>query len=150
MKSNLLTALLALAIAGTSLAQGFKKMKVDHAAISVVDLKKSGDFYKKIIGLDSIDEPFKDGKHLWFSMGNGVQLHIISGAPKAKEYYQYNHICLGTDNVIAFTKLLDSKKIPWVDTQGVLNKITTRPDGVQQIWVKDPDGYWIEVNSANK
>jgi lactoylglutathione lyase len=135
-------------VAGFS--QGFKKMQIDHEALSVVDLKKSRNFYVSILGLDSIAEPFKDGKHLWLSLGRGVQLHIISGAPKAKEYYQYNHLCLGTDNLESFTKQLAANKIGWVDTNGVANKTTTRPDGVHQVWLKDPDGYWIEVNDANK
>jgi lactoylglutathione lyase len=25
---------------------------------------------------------------------------------------------------------------------------TTRVDGVQQIWLQDPDGYWVEINDA--
>tara|TARA_R110000868_G_scaffold1389_10_gene10744 strand:+ start:3320 stop:3502 length:183 start_codon:yes stop_codon:yes gene_type:complete len=29
-----------------------------------------------------------------------------------------------------------------------LSNITKRPDGVKQIYLQDPDGYWIEVNSA--
>jgi len=26
------------------------------------------------------------------------------------------------------------------------SKVTMRPDGVRQIYLQDPDGYWIEVN----
>jgi lactoylglutathione lyase len=25
-------------------------------------------------------------------------------------------------------------------------KVTDRPDGVHQVYLQDPDGYWIEVN----
>ena len=81
-------------------------MQIDHDAIYVVDLKKSRNFYVNILGLDTIPEPFKDGKHIWLSLGRGVQLHIISGAAKPKEYFQYNHLCLGTDDLTAFTKYL--------------------------------------------
>jgi lactoylglutathione lyase len=28
--------------------------------------------------------------------------------------------------------------------------ITTRVDGVKQIYFKDPDGYWIEINDAKE
>jgi len=26
--------------------------------------------------------------------------------------------------------------------------VTTRPDGVHQIWFQDPDGYWLEINDV--
>jgi hypothetical protein len=35
---------------------------------------------------------------------------------------------------------------PFEDVAGNKNKITTRVDGVHQIWLQDPDGYWIEIN----
>jgi lactoylglutathione lyase len=28
--------------------------------------------------------------------------------------------------------------------------ITNRVDGVKQIYFKDPDGYWIEINDAKE
>ena len=40
------------------------------------------------------------------------------------------------------------KKLNWVyeDVIGNKNAITTRVDGVHQIWLQDPDGYWLEIN----
>jgi lactoylglutathione lyase len=32
------------------------------------------------------------------------------------------------------------------DLQGALGAITLRPDEIQQIYFRDPDGYWIEMN----
>jgi len=129
-------------------AQEFKKMRFNHNAFFVVDLKKSAPFYLNVLKLDSIPEPFHDGKHLWLSLGNGQTIHIIQGAEKSREYFQNNHVCLSTDNVLAFTKHLEKMNVPWVDVGGNVNKITTRVDGVQQVWLKDPDGYWVEVNNA--
>ena len=31
--------------------------------------------------------------------------------------------------------------------QGVIQK---RKDGIKQIWIRDPQGYWIEINSTNQ
>ncbi len=133
---------------GSCLAQDFKKMRFNHMAFFVKDLKKSAIFYQDVLKLDTIPEPFHDGKHLWLSVGNGGSIHVIEGAAQPKEYFQNNHLCLSTDNVLAFTKVLEARKIGWVDAGGNTNKITTRVDGVLQIWVKDPDGYWIEINNA--
>ena len=35
--------------------------------------------------LDSLPEPFHDGKHAWFAIGQGKQLHIIEGATSRTE-----------------------------------------------------------------
>ena len=87
-------------------AQGFQKMKIDHVAVFVVNLQQSGKFYMDILGLDTIPEPFHDKRHYWFSLGNGIALHMIQGAEKPKDYFQNDHMCLRTDNVVAFTKHL--------------------------------------------
>ena len=48
-----------------------------------------------------------------------------------------------------FTKILKKKAIVFEDATGNKNnKVTTRPNGAKQIWLQDPDGYWIEINDA--
>ena len=37
-------------------------------------------------------------------------------------------------------------KIPYEDWPGGQNKITIRADGIRQIYIRDPNGYWIEIN----
>jgi hypothetical protein len=36
------------------------------------------------------------------------------------------------------------------DLQGTPGAITLRPDGIRQIYFREPDGYWIEMNDAGK
>ena len=36
----------------------------------------------------------------------------------------------------------------WEDQDGKKMALTTRTDGVKQVWLQDPDGYWIEINDA--
>jgi lactoylglutathione lyase len=47
-----------------------------------------------------------------------------------------------------FIKILKQGKIAFEDWQGKPNSVTLRVDGVKQIYFKDPDGYWIEINDA--
>ena len=123
--------------------------KFNHLAIYVTDLQRSGDFYQNVIGLDTIPEPFHDGKHLWLKTGPGNSLHIIEGAEIKKEYFKANHICFSVTSVDVFTDMLKMKGILFEDFTGSKNnKVTIRPDGVKQIWLQDPDGYWIEINDA--
>jgi len=120
--------------------------RLNHTAIFVKDLKTSRSFYEKIIGLDTIPEPFHDGKHVWFSIGPGISLHVIEGADQRKEYYKGQHTCLTVPSVEVFTEILKKNQLVWENISGEVNKVTTRVDGVRQIWLRDPDGYWIEIN----
>jgi lactoylglutathione lyase len=124
------------------------KAKLNHTAIYVVDLKKAGDFYTNIIGLDTVPEPFHDGKHIWLQTAPHIQMHIIQGATGPKTYYKNQHSCFSVASVEAFTKMLITKKIAFEDRDGKQSTFTTRVDGVKQIWLQDPDGYWVEINDA--
>jgi len=118
----------------------------NHMALYVVNLKMSINFYHGILGLDTVPEPFKDGKHAWFSLGHPYTLHVIEGADEKKSYFRSNHFCLSVPSLEAFTKVLEKNKVAYVNTKGEINAVTIRPDGVKQIYFQDPDGYWIEMN----
>ena len=122
---------------------------INHTAIYVTDLKTSAGFYRDIIGLDTIPEPFHDGKHAWFQTAPGIALHIIQGATVKKEYYKNQHTCFSVPLFDAFLAGLRKNNISWEDKDGNKMAVTTRIDGVKQIWLQDPDGYWIEITDAN-
>ncbi|MBO9620136.1 MAG: VOC family protein [Niabella sp.] len=119
----------------------------NHQAIYVVDLKKAANFYASIIGLQQVDEPFKIGKHAWFKTGPHTTLHIILGADKPREYFKNNHMCFSVRSLENFIAKLDQNHISYEDVKGQKSAITTRVDGVKQIWLQDPDNYWIEINN---
>ena len=144
---KLLTLSILLFIGQNSYSQ---KATLNHTAIYVVDAQKSVVFYQQILGLDTIPEPFHDGKHAWFRTGPGLALHIIEGAPAKKEYYKNQHTCFSIGSVQNFITLLQKNNITWEDRDGTKMAVTTRLDGVKQIWLQDPDGYWIEVNDAKE
>ena len=124
------------------------KPTLNHIAMYVVDLKKSTDFYQRIIQLDTIPEPFHDGKHTWFSVGPLSHLHLIQGA---KEYFSHEkntHLCFTVPSVPDFIKVLDKNNIEYENWAGEKRQVTKRVDNVYQVYFKDPDGYWIEMNDA--
>jgi lactoylglutathione lyase len=123
-----------------------QKAQINHTAILVTNLQQSTFFYQNIIGLDTITEPFHDGKHKWLKTGTGVALHLIEGAKEKKVYFWEHHTCFSVVNFQQFLNDLKNNNISWQDSKGEKNKITTRPDSVHQIWLQDPDGYWIEIN----
>lgn len=126
------------------------KARLNHIALYVTNLKTSTDFYQDIIGLDTIPEPFHDGRHTWFGVGVKSHLHIISGATSKTTHDKNTHLCFSVPSVSDFVKRLEKNKIEYEDWPGTKMKITTRVDGVKQIYFKDPDGYWIEINDAKE
>jgi lactoylglutathione lyase len=56
-------ALLIVFVSFNCIAQSNQKVLLNHIAVYVVDLKISTAFYKDIVGLDTIPEPFHDGRH---------------------------------------------------------------------------------------
>lgn len=123
---------------------------LNHIAVYVKDLSVSTRFYRDIIQLDTIPEPFHDGRHTWFSVGPKSHLHLIQGAASVTAHDKNNHICFSIASVEAFIKQLAKFRIEYENWTGEKNAVTKRVDGVQQIYFKDPDGYWIEVNDARE
>jgi lactoylglutathione lyase len=119
---------------------------INHTAIYVIDIKQAANFYSNIIGLDTVPEPFHDGKHVWYSTGAHTMLHVIEGANAKKDYYKNQHTCFTVSDFNAFIEKMKKIQWSWEDVAGKKNAITTRIDGVHQIWLQDPDGYWLEIN----
>jgi lactoylglutathione lyase len=130
----------------TMASSAFAQIKVNHIAVHVSNLEKSMSFYETILNLEEIEEPFKDGLHAWYDIGGGAALHLIEVANTPTEISKTNHHCFSMDDMDAFIIRLKSKNYPFEDWPGEKGKITTRPDGVRQIYIQDPDGYWLEIN----
>lgn len=143
LKNILLATVLAATTCGAATAQA---PIINHIALHVSQLSRSTVFYQLVLGLDTIPEPFRDGKHTWLSLGAGVQLHLIEAPPAPVMPLKHTHFCLSVPSVKAFADKLQKMKVAWEDWPGTPGAITTRKDGVQQLYLRDPDGYWIEVN----
>jgi lactoylglutathione lyase len=72
---------------------------------------------------------------------------LIQGATSVTEHDKDSHLCFTVPSMENFIAKLNKNNIWFGDWPGTQNKITKRPDGVQQIYFKDPDGYWIEINN---
>jgi lactoylglutathione lyase len=122
----------------------------DHAALSVRDVNRSAEFYKKVLKLAEIENRTKKEGIRWLSMGAGKELHLISTIKEPVMINKAVHIAFTTAKFDAFVNLLSSLQITYSDWPGTINKVNVRADGIRQLYFQDPDGYWIEVNSAGK
>lgn len=124
------------------------KPAINHIAVYVYNLAQSTHFYRDIIGLDAIPEPFHDGKHTWLNIGDNAALHLIEGAGEITTHDKNSHVCFSVKDLKTFMERLDKNNIEYENWAGQKQTFTLRPDGVKQIYFKDPDGYWLEVNDA--
>ncbi|MDP5232102.1 MAG: VOC family protein [Cellulophaga sp.] len=121
---------------------------IDHTTLIVNDLKATGDFYEKVLGLKEIDHPTKDPNFRWFSLNGNTQLHLIYKSDIVMKKHKSSHICLSTQKLNEVIDHLKSKNIDFEDWDGHKGQIRLRADGVQQVYIRDPEGYWIEINDA--
>lgn len=122
---------------------------LNHIAVYVSDLDKSASFYQSLLNLVKIEEPFKDGRHVWFTLGAAGQMHLIKGAKNKTEHDKNEHLCFSVGSITDFIAKLDQQKIDYINWEGTAKAPTVRVDGVKQIYFQDPDGHWLEVNDAH-
>lgn len=126
------------------------QLKLNHIAIYVHELKQSTDFYEDVLMLTRIEEPFKDGRHTWFTLGDAGQLHLIQGADANIKRDKNDHLCFSVRSIDDFIANLDKHNIEYTNWPGTAKAPTVRVDGVKQVYFQDPDGHWIEINNDIK
>jgi len=155
MRRLLCAAVLALTVVGCTAVvpkpAARSSAKLDHVAISVSDAKASAAFYQAVFGFAELKTPFAGGGGvIWLDLGNGVALHIFGGRTTAVANEHERHLAIQVVDISRVTNFLASRGISWQNFDGVAGQIQTRPDGVHQMFFRDPDGYWVEVNDALK
>lgn len=139
--------LLSIVFCHATKAQGFD-FKIDHFAIVVEDVDESAEFYSTILQLTETPHPDKKPGFRWFVVDGSSQIHLIQKEFAPFEKNKSMHLCLATQHLEDVIAHLEKHKIAYSDWPGKPNAVTLRTDGVEQIYLQDPDGYWIEINTA--
>jgi len=117
-----------------------------HLALNVSDMKRSADFYTKVLGFQQLFELKDDKGNPWinyFKVGPGqfVELFYPRGEEPAgsKPRVGFSHMCFVVDDI----KRTEAEILKG---GGTLDRpIKLGIDGNYQMWVKDPDGNRIEL-----
>lgn len=117
--------------------------ELNHVAIYVKDLEASYRFYHEALELEPLPRPDFNFPGAWFRLGRQQELHLI--APREEEliFLKKQHFALKIKSVQQAEELLKKKGIPFTGPK-------PRPDGAIQIFIQDPDGYYIELFEAKK
>lgn len=121
---------------------------LDHVALSVQDVDRSADFYKRIFGLNEILNRTEVDGIRWLSLGEGKELHLISVVKGPVTANKAVHFALTTPNFDDFLARLNKSNINYSSWQGEAGVVTIRADNTRQLYLQDEDGNWIEINSV--
>ncbi|MFN8349282.1 MAG: VOC family protein [Spirosomataceae bacterium] len=117
--------------------------ELNHVAIYVADVKKSSEFYNTVLGLPELPRPAFDFPGAWFQLGTAQELHLIGiRSEPVVSGSRSNHFALEVVDLPAWENHLQQQNATYRPPK-------PRPDGILQIFVKDPDGYWIELFSRS-
>lgn len=120
----------------------------NHMAIHVQDLETSARFYIDVLGLERMaTQP--SPTIIWLETG-GFELHLIGGRTQPVQAPRELHLAFRVSDLQPVTARLDSNRVSWGNFAGEARTISKRGDGVLQIYLRDPDGYWIELNQLGR
>ena len=126
-------------------------LKFDHQAFPVNNLKISGDFYRDILGFKDI--PILVGTkltHRWLANYEGKEIHLIFSDKEIKKTPKQIHMAFSPVDFDNFINHLKKNNVVYTNFKLDVGIIQNRKDGIRQVWIRDPQGYWIEINSTNQ
>jgi len=124
-------------------------IQIDHVTLMVSDVDESAKFYLEILMLNEIETPWGvTPLGRMFAIGTAGELHLAKGTVEVNERHKQIHYAFNVKEFDHYLKFLKDHEVEYGDFAGTDGAFQTRPDGVRQVYFQDPDGYWIEVNSA--
>lgn len=113
-------------------------LELNHVALHVKDVEASVQFYQGKLGFTLISRPAFDFPGAWFRLGVHQELHLIGNRNKeVNSDKRGTHFALQCKSISEVQKHLDEKGLEYIGPGN-------RPDGIRQIFIKDPDGHYIE------
>lgn len=112
---------------------------LNHIALPVNDLHQSVYFYHNQLGLELIQRPNFDFDGAWIKLGATQELHLIAKLRHiTNQAPRERHFALQVKSIDEAEKTLKGSGIKFDNKK-------KRPDGAWQIFLQDPDGYFIEL-----
>jgi len=117
----------------------------NHIAITVADVGNSLWFYSEVMGFQQIRRPNFDRHGAWLTIGN-IELHLILGNPMVHsgDDLIVSHLSVETTDIKETLRRLKEMDIPF-ETNVSVPKGNENEGVVTQFFLRDPDGYYIEI-----
>ena len=129
--------------------------RLDHVSLYVRDVERSRQFYAQALGMEEIARPGSfNFPGAWLKKGGAI-LHLIGeDTPGRVDHiyagsYTQHELALGRDTHVAFEveDLEAAQQHLKTHNIEIVGGPKPRGDGVTQLYIRDPDGYIIEIFS---
>jgi catechol 2,3-dioxygenase-like lactoylglutathione lyase family enzyme len=127
--------------------------RLDHVALLVKDVERSRRFYIQILGMEEVPRPSSfNFPGAWLRKGS-AELHLIGEAEPGRAAqvqpggYRPEELSIGHVTHFAFevADLEEARKHLQAHDTMLVGGPRPRGDGVIQMYVRDPDGYIVEL-----
>jgi len=127
--------------------------KLDHAALLVKDVERSRRFYGQVLGMQEVPRPSNfNFPGAWFRKGS-AEIHLIGEAEPGRVAqvqpggYRPEELSIGYVSHMAFevADLEEARQHLQAHDVAIVGGPRPRGDGVTQMYVRDPDGYVVEL-----
>jgi catechol 2,3-dioxygenase-like lactoylglutathione lyase family enzyme len=118
--------------------RAMKMLELNHVAIHVADMERSSAFYRDVLRLEPMPRPAFDFPGAWFRLGLSQELHLIGRRGPVTLMDGNNHFALRVEDIAAWQKHLEQAGAEFRPMQ-------QRPDDAWQIFLRDPDGHFVEL-----
>ena len=122
------------------------RLRLDHMSILVRDLARSAAFYRDVLMLPEIECKVGKAHIRWFGIGENQSVHLIEGDFGDTAVKFSTDFCISTDRFDDMKAHFTGLGIEFCSVARQENQVNFRPDGVRQLYLQDPDAYWIEIN----
>jgi len=112
--------------------------ELNHVAIHIADVERSRAFYRDVLRLETLSRPAFDFPGAWFRLGANQELHLIGRTGPVAADSPNNHFALRVDDIAVWERHLQQ-------TNAEMLPKKRRPDGAWQIFLRDPDGHYLEL-----
>ena len=117
---------------------------LNHVAVHVKDLEASKRFYGEVLELKPKKRPDFDFDGAWFQLGATRELHLLCGREDdVLSHHRGAHFAFEVPDIQEARQQLLAKGVE------IARGPQKRPDGAWQIFLLDPDGYWVELSDVS-
>jgi lactoylglutathione lyase len=117
---------------------------LNHVAVHVRDLEASKRFYGEVLELKPKKRPDFDFEGAWYQLGPTRALHLLAGREAdVVSHPRGAHFAFEVPDIQEARQQLLAKGVE------IDRGPQERPDGAWQIFLLDPDGYWVELSDVS-
>lgn len=118
---------------------------LDHFSLLVEDIDRSVAFYRDVMGFTPIERETRS-HNVWLEIGGGDAIHLIVRGQGESHVTKDTHVAVSTSDFDAFVAHLTGLGVDFEDWDGNPRRSNVHRNGFRQVYLRDPDGYWIEIN----